>query len=84
MQISEVLNTLRAEIILERTPSGRPVTEYAKEAIMSALNDEKNWNFNAVICSNCCIIQSSLLTPSGCANCGSKDLRDNINKTEIL
>jgi len=84
MNISEVLNTLKAEIALKRTPIGRPITDYAIEALSAAVEDEKNYDIDAVKCTNCCIIQSSLLVPEGCPSCGSKDLSTEITKADII
>ena len=84
MKISETIPTLKAESVLLRTPSGRPIVEYAQECIRAALEDEKNYNSEAVKCLACCIIMSSLLVSSGCPNCGGHDLDYNINKNDIL
>lgn len=84
MKISEVLHTLVAEKVFERTPIGRPLTEYAVENIEASLQDQENQEQEAIRCLNCGIIGSSLLVPSGCFNCGSKDLTTEINKANIL
>jgi predicted Zn-ribbon and HTH transcriptional regulator len=84
MKVSEVINTLKTEKALKRTPSGRPITDYALEAIDATLADQKNLEVECVSCRNCCIILSSLLVPSGCPNCGSKDLNINITKADII
>jgi len=74
MKISDVIGILKAERNLKRTPSGRPIVEYAVESINASLSDEKNWDMEVMKCVNCCIIISGLLVPEGCVNCGSKDL----------
>lgn len=84
MKISDVIETIKAEIIFKRTPSGRPITDYAIKFLSSALEDQKNYNMDAVICNNCCIIQSSLLVPEGCKNCGAKDLSTEIAMEDTL
>lgn len=84
MKISEVLQTLIAEKIFRRTPSGRPLTEYALETIEAALEDKENQSQNAIRCLNCNFIASSLLVPEGCNSCGSKDLTTDITKENIL
>lgn len=84
MRIVDVLSTLKAERLLKKTPSGRPLTEYAVEAIEASLSDEKNWGSDAISCLNCCIICSSLLMPDGCVNCGGHDLTTDIKDEDIL
>jgi len=84
MNISEVLTTLKAEIAFKRTPMGRPITDYAVEALSAALEDQKNFDIDIVKCLNCSLIQSSLLVPEGCPSCGSKDLSTEITKADII
>jgi len=84
MKISEVLHTLIAEKVFERTPIGRPLTEYAAENTEASLQDKENQGQEAMRCLNCGIIGSSLLMPSGCFNCGSHDLTTEITKADIL
>ena len=74
MNISEAMAVLNVEKTLGRTPSGRPLSEYAKETIMAAIEDEKNHSTNVVQCLGCGFITSSLLTSEGCPNCGVLDL----------
>ena len=74
MIISEVIDVLKTELALQRTPAGRPITEYASEIINSSIEDEKNGGANVIKCLNCGIIISSLLAPDGCPNCNGKDL----------
>ena len=83
MKISEILSILKMELILGRTPIGRPLTDYAVETIEAVLSDEKNYDSEAIKCKNCCIIISSLLVPEGCMNCGSKDLITDIKESDI-
>jgi hypothetical protein len=83
MKVSEVINILKMEKALKRTPSGRPITDYALEAIDATLADQKNLEVEVIKCYGCCIILSSLLVPSGCCNCGSKDLNTNITQADI-
>lgn len=82
MKISEVIIILKAEKNLERTPTGRLITEYGVNTVIATLEDQKNWESDAVRCKNCCIILSSLLVPAGCPNCGAKDLTKKIEKLE--
>jgi len=84
MKISEVINILKAEKNLERTPIGRPLDETAIDNLNAALSDEKNYDQNAILCKNCGLITSSLLVPNGCNGCGSKDLTIDINKNDIM
>ena len=84
MNIRGVILTLKAEKTFRKTPSGRPLTDYAVEVINSALLDEKNYEAPAIRCLNCCIIISSLLVPEGCVNCGGKDFTTNITKNDII
>jgi len=84
MRISEVIATLKAERLLQRTPKGRSLTEFALDNLDAALSDIQNYDQNAIQCKNCGLITSSLLVPEGCNGCGSKDLTTEINKNEIL
>jgi hypothetical protein len=84
MQIQEILSTIKAQIVFRRTIIGRPINEKALGILKIAIEDNKNSGSEAIKCLNCCIIQSSLLVPEGCQNCGSKDLTTNINKTDVL
>jgi rubrerythrin len=84
MNISEVLNTLKAERALKRTPIGRPVTDFAIKVLDAVISDEKNYGVDAVKCLSCCIIVSGLLVPEGCPSCGCKDVTYDISKTDIL
>jgi len=78
MKIIEAIPIIKIELVLGRTPCGRPINEYALEALKATIEDKKNYNQNVINCRNCCIILSSLLVPQGCPNCGGHDL--NINK----
>lgn len=84
MKISEAINTLKAERSFNRTPSGRPLTNYAVDILESALQDIKNHGMEVMQCINCKFIGSSLLFSDGCGNCGSKDLTTDINKMDII
>jgi len=84
MNIQESLETMKAQRVFKRTPCGRPTTEFAIKALEAAISDEKNYGVEAVKCTNCCIIQSSLLVPEGCSNCGAKDLTYEISQNDIL
>ena len=84
MNIQEALKTMKVQKILGRTPTGRPLTKFAIEALSAAISDEKNHGVPAVKCLNCCIIQSSLLVPEGCGFCGAKDITHEINENDIL
>ena len=61
MKISDVHDILRDEKWLARTPTGRSMTEYAVNAVEATLEDEKNWDMDAIKCKNCGIIVSGLL-----------------------
>lgn len=74
MKISEGINILTAELLLMRTPCGRPINEYAQECIETTISDTKNHSQNLAKCRACCIIVSSLLVPNGCPNCNGHDL----------
>jgi len=84
MQISEILNTLRAEMAFRRTPFGRSLTDRALETIGATMEDKKNYGSEAICCMNCRFVGSSLLAESGCPNCNGKDLSTDINKSELL
>ena len=84
MRIVDVITTIKAERLFRRTPSGRPITEKALNYLDAAMEDKKNSFSEAIMCANCCIIQSSLLVESGCPNCGSKDLTTEITKKDVL
>lgn len=84
MKISEVLNILRAERAFGRTPFGRSLTAIALEVIDATIEDQKNYGSEAICCQNCHFVGSSLLTSTGCPNCGGKDLSTDINKSELL
>ena len=82
MNISDASSILNTEKVLERTPLGRPITEYAKNALIATLDDTKNWSFEVMRCLNCGFICSALLFEEGCKNCGSKDMTMNIKTTK--
>lgn len=84
MKISDIIDTLRAEVILKKTPSGRSITDYAVDTLIASLEDKKNHGAEVVECKNCKLIISGLLTPEGCPNCGSKDLTSKIKQADIL
>ena len=83
MQIQAVLETLEAEAILERTPSGRLLTESGKNTIEACLSDEKNYMSDAVLCLNCGFVGSVLLVPEGCPNCKGLDMTTSIEENNI-
>lgn len=74
MKISEGIKLLNTELLLMRTPCGRPINEYAQKCIETTIADTKNHEQNLMKCKNCCIIYSSLLFSNGCENCGGHDL----------
>jgi predicted Zn-ribbon and HTH transcriptional regulator len=78
MKILDVLKILTAEGIFEKSPTGRPLTELAIETIKATLNDKKNYDQEVIQCKNCGLVISSLLVPSGCVSCNSKDLTKDI------
>ena len=84
MKISDILNTLRAERIFGRTPSGRSLTDYTIKVIDATIEDKKNYDSEAMFCKNCRFIGSSLLANSGCPNCGGKDCSFDINTNQLL
>jgi hypothetical protein len=83
MKIKDVLSTLKIEHMSGRTPKGRPLTDLAKEAIASTMEDEKNWGNDAIKCLNCGIILSSLLATAECINCGGIDMTVNIGNNDV-
>lgn len=78
MKISEAIQILNRERSLKRTPKGRSMSEYATECIEASLQDSKNYESNIVECLGCGFIFSSLLSDSGCPNCGVIDLTENV------
>jgi len=84
MNINEAITTLKAEVAFRKTPCGRPITEDAIAFLEAAISDDKNYESPAIKCLNCCIIQSGLLVPDGCANCGGKDLTTDIKVNDAL
>jgi len=78
MKIVDIIPILNMQKSLKRTSCGRPITDVAIAVINASLEDEKNYESDAILCENCCIIMSSLLVPSGCPNCGVKDMTYNI------
>jgi len=79
MTIQDALDVIKRELALERTPTGRSINEESLLSLESALEDSKNYHMDAIQCLNCKLIQSSLLVPSGCINCGSKDLTSDVS-----
>jgi hypothetical protein len=84
MKISEVIKILMAEKIFRRTPKGRILTDFAVENIIAALEDEKNYDQQAIQCLNCGLITSILLVPEGCHQCGSRDLNTDFIQQDII
>ena len=82
MKVSDAIDILKAELNFSRTPSGRSITEQGEAAIEAALSDENNMNVEVMKCINCSYINSSLLFPRGCPNCGSKDLGAEVRRIE--
>lgn len=78
MQIKDVIETLRTQIGLGRTPKGRVITDFGKENIKAALDDVPNYGAEATKCKNCGLVISSLLVSDGCPNCGGLDFNANI------
>jgi len=74
MKISEGINILNAQLLLMRTPCGRPINQYAQECLEAAISDVKNHDKSLAKCQNCCIISSSLLMADGCPNCHGHDI----------
>ena len=84
MKILDLKSVLLAQKLFGRTPSGRSITDYAKDTIRATLDDEKNWDMEATKCLNCCFIASSLLFENGCPNCGGHDLTLDINEEDVI
>jgi len=78
MKISESIDILKKEKVLERTPKGRPISEYGIKSIEATLEDTKNYENSVLECLGCGFIISSLLVSDGCNNCGAIDLTENI------
>ena len=83
MQIQEVLDTLRAETILDRTPSGRLLTESGRNAIDACVSDNKNHMSDAISCLNCGFVGSILLVTDGCPNCRGLDMTTSIEEKNV-
>ena len=73
MKISEGINILTREVTLARTPSGRPLDEFAVESLQSIIGDQANHGNDLVKCLGCGMVISSLLTSEGCPNCGVEE-----------
>jgi len=84
MNILDSIPTMRAEVAFRKTPTGRAITDDAIAFLEAALSDEKNYESEAIKCLNCNLIQSSLLVPEGCVNCGGKDLTTDIKDNDVL
>ena len=82
MTILEAIPILRRESVLERTPSGRSITEYALACISEVLKDasnQHNQHSNVIQCMGCNYIISELLSSDGCPNCGVETFQTKIN-----
>ena len=78
MKISDFIEILEREKVLNRTPKGRPISEFAKEAVEATLQDKKNYEMDVIQCLGCGLIVSSLLVSEGCPNCGVIDMTLNV------
>jgi len=78
MKIRELIDVLNTQLLLARTISGRPISEYGLNTINSTLGDVKNHDAEITQCENCKFIASSLLFEEGCKNCGCKDLNQDV------
>lgn len=78
MKISEGLDVLKKEVILARTPFGRPLDNYAVESIQAVIGDEKNHGNELVKCLGCGLVISILLTSEGCPNCNVEEMTTEI------
>ncbi len=74
MLIQDGLHILKTQLMLKRTPKGRPITNYALQCLESVMGDEKNYQSNLVKCKNCGFVISSLLVEEGCPNCNYLEL----------
>ena len=79
MNITEATDILNNEYRDGKTPVGRPLTEFAKKSVKTALEDVKNQHMDVVKCLGCGFVNSILLTADGCSNCGVIDM-----STEII
>jgi hypothetical protein len=78
MKILEGLDILKKEAALARTPSGRPLENFAVESIQAVIGDTKNHNNDLVKCLGCGLIISILLTSEGCPNCNVEEFSTEI------
>jgi hypothetical protein len=78
VKLKEILDTILIQLKISRTSEGKIVTDFAKKALQSILEDESNHESEAIICKNCGLVSSSLLNEDGCVNCGGLDFNDQI------
>ena len=83
MNISEARDVLNTQVVIGKTPKGRPLTDYAKQCITTSMEDDGNAQADVSECLNCGMIVSVLLTDDGCPNCGGLDFNSNIDASKI-
>ena len=74
MKIQDALSLMQVELKLNKTTSGRSVSELGRNAIQATIDDQKNYQVDAIKCLNCGFVCSSLIVETGCPNCGGLDL----------
>lgn len=84
MKIKNILNILKIQSLLNRTPSGRLLNQEGVESINACLSDFKNHDADAIKCLNCGFIGSRLLILKGCPNCNGLDMTLLISKEDLL
>lgn len=83
MKIREGLQTLKTERVLERTPKGRFITDYALQTLDAAMEDVKNYENELAKCLGCGFVNSILLFEDGCPNCNVIDIKADLNQGDI-
>lgn len=79
MKISEALKIIKRQMILGKTPKGRPMTDIAKSTMDAVVEDQKNYHNDVIQCLGCGYVTSILLTSDGCPNCGILDMTTEID-----
>ena len=74
MKIRDALPMMGVELKLKKTTKGRDISELGLNAIQATIDDQKNYDSDAIQCMNCGMVCSSLIIQAGCPNCGGLDL----------
>jgi hypothetical protein len=78
MNIEQSKSILETQLLVSKTPFGRPLTQKAISGIKSCMDDVKNYGNEAVQCEGCGMVASILITQTGCLNCGVEKFKTNI------